>query len=277
MIPFAVEPAGREAFDAFLRSLLVANWEEPNGPLRLSADLKLADLTGSDFLLNTRLFLAALAEEDGAPSTATGNLNRAFVGKIFGRLKLPKPYRDSVRHVCKVINEMDVWPLHLVRVICECAGLVVRRKKRFHLTKAGRALLPDDQAGALFRKVFLAYFRRFDLHYDFNLRDVPGIQETMAVIFWRLDTMTRDWTPLRGLAQELLLPGVFHQLHQAMTYPHDSEEWILAGYVLDPLFDLGLIERKTRSQWPSVTEKDVIRVTALWRKFIGFAWNGGTR
>jgi hypothetical protein len=273
MIEFASEPAGPEAFDAFVRRLLVANWEQPDGLLRLSADLKRSDLAGADFLLNTRVFLSALAQEDGAPATATGNLNRAFVSKMFDRLELPDPYRNSIRHVCKVINEVDLWPLHLVRVICECAGLVVRRHKHFQLSKVGRALLPDNQAGALFRKVFLAYFRRFDLHYDFHLRDVPGIQQTMAVILWRLDVVARDWMPVRGLAREILLPGVFLQLHQAMTYPHDTEEWILAGYILDPLFDLGLIERKTRGQWPSVTETDVIRVTALWRQFIQFGWN----
>jgi len=130
---------------------------------------------------------------------------------------------------------------------------------------------------SLFRTLFLAYFRRFDLHYDFHLRDVPGIQQTIAVILWRLDTVARDWKPVRGLAPEILLPGVLNQLREAMVSQYDKEEWILAGYVLDPLFDLGLIERKQRAEWPSVTEKDFIRVTALWRKFITFAWNGGAR
>jgi len=228
-------------------------------------------------LINARLFLAALAEQDGAPTTATGNLSRVFAGVMLDRLRLARPYRDSVRSVCKVINEQDVWPLHLVRVVCECAGLVARRKKRMRLTRAGQALLPDGQAGALFRTLFLAYFRRFDLHYDFNLRDVRGIQETMAVILWRLDTVAGDWKPVRGLAPEILLPGVLNQLHQAMVSQHDREEWILAGYVLDPLLDLGLIERKQSSEWPNMTEKDVIRVSALWRKFIRFAWNGSER
>jgi hypothetical protein len=63
---------------------------------------------------------------------------------------------------------------------------------------------------------------------------------------------------------------VLRQLHAAMTFPHDIEEWILGGYVLDPLFDLGLIERRPPSAWPSVTEKDEIRVSTLWRKFVAF-------
>jgi hypothetical protein len=262
---------GREGFDAFSRGLLVANWEHPDGALRLSAGLLLADLAEADFFMNTRTLLSALSKEEGAPATATGNLSRAFVGSIFERLKLSKPYRDSVRKVCKVVNEQDVWPLHLARVVAECAGLMARRKKRFQLTKPGRALLPDETAGALYRRLFLAYFRRFDLHYDFHLRDVPGIQQTMAVILWRLDTVARDWTPVRGLGPQILLPGVLDQLHAAMMSPHDTEEWILAGYVLYPLYDLRLLERKPRSEWPSVTERDHIRISPLWRKFLSFA------
>ncbi len=49
---------------------------------------------------------------------------------------------------------------------------------------------------------------------------------------------------------------------------------ILISYLLNPLLDFGLIETKKESEWPGVTEKDDIRVTALWKKFIRFAWNG---
>jgi hypothetical protein len=157
MIQFIPEPYGSEAFDTFLRSLLFADWESPDGPLRLNADLKSVDLADAEFFLNARLFLVALAEEDGAPATATGDLNRVFVGQMLDYLKLTQPSRDSIRRFCKVVNEQDVRPLHLVRVISECAKLVARRKKRFHLTKAGRALVPDEQAGALYRTLFLAF------------------------------------------------------------------------------------------------------------------------
>jgi hypothetical protein len=278
MIQFAPEPGSPEAFDAFAFSLLRADWESSTGPMRLSPSLTLPDLADAAFFQNTRIFLAALAAEQGAPATATGNLTRAFVGSLFDRLILSQTARESIRHVCKVVNEQDLWPLHLARVVAECAGLVARRNKRFQLTKAGRELLPDDQAGALYRRVFLAYFRRFNLQYDFNLRDVPLIQGSMAVILWRLDSVARDWTPVRGLAQQVLMRQVFAQLHAAMTFPHDKEEWILGGYVLEPLFDLGLLERKPRSGWSLFEEHHQVRISPLWRKFIHFEpWAGGGR
>ena len=136
-----------------------------------------------------------------------------------------------------------------------------------------RAFLPDDQAGALYLVLFVAYFQRFDLRY-LQLRDVRGIQATVAAILWRLDTVARDWIPVRGLAPRILLPQVLAEMHQAMTYPHDGEEWILAAYLLNPLLDFGLIETRKHGEWPGVSEKDAIRVTALWEKFIRFAWRG---
>jgi hypothetical protein len=277
MIQLAPEPGSREAFDAFLRGLLAADWDSGTGPMRFNATLTPADLTDATFLQNTRRFLAALDEAGGTPATATGNLNRVFVRQMFDRLILSEPFRETTLHVCKVLNEQDVGPLHIVRIVSECAGLVARRKQRFQLTRAGRELLPDAAAGLLFRKVFLAYFRKFDLHYDFHLRDVPGIQQTMAVILWRLDNVARDWAPVGGLAEQLLLPGVLNQLHAAMVSPYDKEEWILGGYLLDPLADLGLLERKPRGNWP-FNEKDQVRTTPLWRKFILFEhWAGGSQ
>ena len=270
MIQFAPDPSGREAPGALLRSLLAADWQDPHGPLRLSPNLALADLTSASFLQTTRILLAALNDSDGTPATATGNLTRVLVRQLFDRISLPPPARESTLAVCKVINELDVWPLHLARIVSQCAGLVAQRKKRFQLTRLGQTLLPEAQAGTLFLKLFLAYFRKFDLHYDFHLRAVPGIQQTMAVILWRLETVAADWVPVRGLAPQLLLPGVLVQLHQAMASPYDTEEWTLTGYVLDPLFDLGLIERRNVTEWPNITEHDSIRITPLWRKFISF-------
>ena len=276
MIQFAPEPGSPEAFDAFAVTLLQTDWESATGPMRFSPSLTLSDLADAAFFQNTRLFLAALAADQGTPATATGNLTRAFVGSLFDRLILSQTSREAIRHVCKVVNELDVWPLHVARVVAECAGLVARRNKRFQLTKAGRELLPDDHAGALFRRLFLAYFRRFNLQYNFSLRDVPLIQGSMAVILWRLDSVARDWTPVRGLAQQVLLRQVFDQLHAAMKSPFDKEEWILGGYVLLPLMELGLLERKPHSDWSLIEEHHPVRISPLWRKFIHFEpWAGG--
>ena len=258
-----------------LHALQRMDWNATDGPMRLSGKVPLADLRGAVFFVNLRRLLLMLDEEGGTDATATGNLTRAFVGRMFERLELSKIYRESTRRVCKVLNEQDVWPLHLARIVAECAGLVRRRAKRFVLSPAGRDFLPEDQAGALFRAVFIAYFRRFDLTYDFHLRPVPAIQETMAAVLWRLDGAARDWTPVAGLAREILLPKVHELLRAALTHPaHDNEEWILGGHVLLPLEDLGLIERDTPAEWRLIEAGQKVRRTRLWRQFIWFEWQG---
>ena len=79
-----------------------------------------------------------------------------------------------------------------------------------------------------------------------------------------------DWVPVKGLAFKTLRLFVLEELRAAMTHESDKEEWILCGYVLNPLLDWGLFEKKDTGGWPSVTDKDEIRLTALWKKFFQF-------
>jgi hypothetical protein len=270
MISYTPESGFRGRLEEYCRALCEAEWQDPSGPLRLNRALSSADMRNAGFVQNTRQLLLALQEQAGTATTATGNLNRVFVRHMFDRVALSPLGRESILRSNKVLNEQDVWVLHLSRVVSELAGLVACRSKHFKLTKQGAALLAEDRAGELYHRLFIAYFRKFDLHYDFHLRDVPGIQQSMAVILWRLGEVLQDWHPVHALAPQILLPRVLQQLRQAMVSEYDREEWIFSGYVLEPLRDLGLIERRSKSDWPSITEKDSVRVTPLWKKFISF-------
>jgi hypothetical protein len=270
MISDASSSAGPRALETYLDSLQAADWTQPDGPVQLSAKLTLNELAHLDFFTNTRIFLHALAQSNLPNATATGNLDRAFVAQMFDRLELTPKLRDSIRQVCKVLNEMDLWPLHIIRIVTQCAGLITRRKDRFTLTQSGRALLPDDQAGALFQKLFIAYFQRFDLSYLCPSRHVPGIQQTIAIILWRLEIVGRDWQPVKGLATHILPAEVLDELRQTMVSPYEEEEWILTAYVLQPLLELGLIEQKQISREHFIDKKDFIRTTPLWKKFTYF-------
>ena len=236
----------------------------------MNPGLSSADLQNAAFLQNTRQFFLALEERGHAAATASGNLNRVFVGHMLDRLEMSPVQRENILRFNKVLNEQDLWVLHLSRVVSETAGLVARRSKLFKLTRQGAALLAEDRAGELYHTMFVAYFRKFNLHYDFHLRDVPGIQQSMAAILWRIGDVLEDWRPVQGLAPQILLPRVLEQLREAMVSQYDREEWILSGYVLEPLRDFGLIEKRSETDWPTITEKDSIRFTPLWKKFISF-------
>jgi hypothetical protein len=270
MISDASQPGFLARLQEYCRKLCEANWQDPNGPLRLNRRLSSADLQNAEFFQNTRQFFLALQEQGRTATTATGNLNRVFVRHMLDRVALAPLDRETILQCNKVLNEQDLWALHLSRVVSEKAGLVARRSKVFKLTRQGAALLAEDRAGELYHRLFIAYFRKFNLHYDFHLRDVPGIQQSMAAILWRLDEVLEDWRPVQGLARQVLLPRVLQQLHEAMVTQYDKEEWIFSGYVLEPLRDFGLIEKRSKSRWPLITERDSVHVTPLWKKFILF-------
>lgn len=254
----------------FLAALLRADWTQADGPLQLRADLQLAELAHASHFQNARILLQILVEENGALATAAGNLARSFAGRMLEVMHMPDFSRESTHRFNKVINEADVPDLQLLREVCQMGGLIARRQKHFRATARTRDLLADDQAGAFYRYLFLTFFRKLDLRSVFHFRDVGGIQETLAVTFWRLDLLARNWIPVRGLAELVLLPLVLKQLHAAMTYEHDTEEWILSGYVLEPLLDFGLIERQKGDEWPGLGDNDSIRLTPLWRRFLQF-------
>ncbi|MSU57168.1 MAG: hypothetical protein EXS35_03125 [Pedosphaera sp.] len=188
----------------------------------------------------------------------------------FDRLRLESRYMKSIRSVCKVINEQDIWPLHEVRLLTEYARLVARRNKRFVVTKLGRELLADGRAGELFRRLFLTYFRTMDLCYLVHVREQPEIQATLAITLWRLEQVAENWRAVKGMAGQILPPRVMTHLVSQQWGDFDTPDFFVCAYVLQPLLEFGLLERRRESEW-QIEENDTVRVTPLFRRFIGFA------
>lgn len=259
-----------EVLNRHLKSLYDADWEDERGVIRFSANAKLAELARAEVFHNTRILLNALLEAGGTPTTATGNLTRAFVGRVFDRLRLDPGYRKITRSVCKVINEQDVWALHEVRLLAEYGKLVARRNQRFTVTKLGRELKADEWAGELFRRLFLTYFRTMDLCYLVHVREQPEIQATLAITLWRLEQVAENWRAVKGMAAQILPPRVLKHIISQQQGDFDTPDFFVSAYVLQPLREFGLLERQRESEW-HIGEKDTVRVTPLFRRFIGFA------
>lgn len=255
----------------FLEALIRQDWMQKDGPMRLSGKLTLADYAHSRLATNMRVFMRQLEAEGGSTAaTATGNLKRAFVERIFEKLDMPAMLRESILHINKVINETDVSVLHLARVVADCGGFVLKRKNHFVLTAKGKKLLAESNAGEFYRALFVAYLRNFNLAYDLRRQDVPSIQQTMPAILWCMDAVMKDWTPIKGLAPEILLPIPLLQLRAAMITPYDTEESMLSDYVIRPLFNLGLLEADPVNHKYLDTEQARFRTSRLWRQFLWF-------
>jgi len=133
-----------------------------DGGLSLDPGIPLCDLADAMFFQNCRVFLLALREVGGVRATQTGNLPRAFVKEMRGKVKSRDPYDDQLDDYYKAMNETDFWALHETRVVCQCGGLIRRTKGKFLVTRKHESLLEENQAGGLFAHLFYTYFRKFN-------------------------------------------------------------------------------------------------------------------
>jgi hypothetical protein len=215
-------------------------WDEPF-PIRLKPNLSFEQVGQTRFLRHVRAFLQAVEDSDGAPTTAQGNLKRVFVAHMLDRMDLEPDYLERMRQVCKVINESDIWPLHIARVVCQVAKLVRKYKKRFVLTRKGRELLPQDQAGALYRCLFHTMFREFNLDYISHHADVPVIQATLPFALYRISQLPLGQDhDIEGLVPIVFVPAVELDISRVWSR-EEAPEWLLEDHVLRPLESFGLV------------------------------------
>ena len=252
-------------------SLLHLDWDREDCPMKLNRNLTIDDLRDSEFFHNVRAFLNILLEmKDVDTATATsGNLNRKVVKAVFDKMRLGEKVREEIRILCKVVNEPDVKALHVMRVVCECSGLIKRRKKRFSVLKKHLPLLSDDRAGDLFYLLFLTYFRKFNLGYYDGLPELYSIQGTITYAFYRLQTIANGYVPMKGLAEKILLPVVLKEVCSLPSY--SKSELVLSLRVIEPLESLGLVECRWE-EGIALPQVASIRKTGLFDKFIQFEW-----
>jgi hypothetical protein len=247
------------------------------GPLRLSDVLGLDELEPSSFLFNARAFLAAAGEAGGAPLTQTGNLKRVFVAEMLERLRLPEDYLDRLHRYNKVVNEMDVGLLHVLRVNLELAGLIRKRKGRFHLTRKGRELMRPQAAGALFQHLFQVHFGEFNLAYPGREEDRLGLQGALPLLLWKMSRRAQDWISVEELTP-VLLPDNVVRMGIDDEGSRRRVDMMVYYHILRPLMVFGLLEEARDDApedelYPGWDPSEInLRVTPLFGRFLAFEW-----
>ena len=251
--------------------LIRSSWDSDQFPLKFEKELKYPDVQDSKFFINTTIFLKTLIEMDKEPTaTAKGNLNRKIVKILFDRLDLEESYKDDILEYNKVINEEDVFLLHIIRIVCECAGLIHRRKNKFLMFKKHQALLSKERAGELYFLLFNSYFRKFNISYPDRLPELDSVQHTIAYSIFRLKEIADNFINLEGITEQILLPAVVDEVRAALS-KYVFIEWLIASRIINPLRDLGLLEC-------NYTGKDMdmelrqLKKTKLFDKFITVQW-----
>jgi len=248
-----------------VRELLNSDWLKRDGAVRFRDDLPANDVAHTDWIINARALLGLAQERDGAlGATQAGNLKLEVVKEMLGRLKLDE-VMVGYFGAAKRITEQDVFPLQMLRVTCEFAGLLEPASNRFELTDTGRALLDPARAGSLYHLLFCTVFQKLNLSYGRPLQ-WSELQYQAAYTLYRLRTVAKKWRAPQDLLEDVVLPFALEQGPQN----HETASVIFAVRILDPLAAFGLLERKRAGKDTSPL-KYRYRMAPLAGKFLAFA------
>ena len=244
--------------------LIYTEWNAPDSPIQINQQLKAEQLENVAFLTNARTFLNALAQEP-AKATEAGNLNRIFIAKLLGEITWPPGYLEELHRGNKVINEEDAWPIHITRIILTQAGLIRKHKGSFRITKKGNDLRLEDEAGALYFSLFMAYFRKFNLAYLDRCPPCPGVQQTLGYSLYVIRRYAKKWIDPSKLAGRIYLPTVQDEFPEG-TFG-DLHRIAMETRIIEPLEAFGLL----RCQWVQrqyIKKLQRIRTTPLYQEFM---------
>ena len=243
------------------------HWGDVEFPLQFNHSLSLKEVNQSIFFRNTRLFLRKLMELKDEPIvTAKGNLNRKFVKLMFDEMELDEKHREQIRKYNKVLNETDVFPLHIINIVCECAGLIKTRSKKILILKKYHNLLSEEKAGELYYLLFEAYFKKFNLAYLDRLPEMDGIQGTIEFSLYRLSVICNDYQSTEDLYYEIFLPVVLEAIEDELS-KYMSEEQVVTSRIINPLVGFGLLECKYKQE-KYINRIVQTRKTSLFDRFI---------
>jgi len=250
-----------------VRRLLSSDWEGEHGAIILNTELKEADLLEAEIFQNARILLSAVHRNDGIKATVKGNLSRDFVLKMVNEMNWPKGFVDELWRYNKVLNEFDVGPLHIIRLVLQLSSLLRLAKGSFRATRKAEQLLEIERSGVLYALLFRTYFRKFNLSYLSVMPEVPALQHTIAFSFYMLSKHANTWRKLETLTPFSVLPVVSAQIYESRRSDAGIYfNWIILERIIRPLETFGLIEvRKGDSS--GVLE---IRKASLFEKFLRF-------
>lgn len=267
----AVGRSTKEDPNRYVRRLLLADWESSESALQLAEDLSPDEVGSTLFLDQARRFLRLVVESDGVGLTPNGWLKRAVVARMIQELDWTRRYIEPMLGVFKQIEERDVKPIGVIRDVAYAGGLVYNRRGRMHVPKRILPLLRDKEGGRLYRLLFLALFRRLPLDCLYGPEgSVPTLQQSLAVVLWRLHVVAGDWMPLELLPQQILLDQVRKDIEADRSFP-DLRLDLVWRRALEPLVWFGLLEtdREPARRLDARLELR-LRKTPLFDRFLGF-------
>ena len=234
------------------------------GPIKFATNLTADDIQASAAARNALILIRRAIDTAGLPVTATGNLTRAVVAEMCKLIDWPDYDQADAFRFSKVINEPDFMPLHIVRLLCETAGLVKIKRGKLVATPKGKQCL-SDQSGLVALLAQIAFWR-FDLSYF--ARGLLGSwpQGDIGIALWSLSVCGDDWQSAESLTRLCTIPRP-----EMLTGDWDRTTFAFEGRILRPLLWFGLLDHRdeqiTESQF---SKRHFYRKTRLFDRLLTF-------
>lgn len=240
-------PSMKEFTPTELLELRTGGWSGA-GPFRLDEGLPLDELGGAVFLRRVRIFLRLVAERGRVPATAGGRLDPHFVAGLMRPLEWsPETLADAVDRSRLVdgrawLDERDIFPLWILRVVLERAQLLERAGPSFRLTPLGGELAAPAAAGRLFARLFRTALRDVDLRLLDDRAPAPAPIEHRVRALRRIGGTAWTWAAEGELASHLVEvrkpdgPLSVADWREAVLRTRDE--------LIEPLLGFGLLRRR---------------------------------
>ena len=250
-----------------MNRLLAPDWNDPNSGVIINKHPSQHDVASSPFLADCRIMLQAALDAGGVKATTAGNLNRKLVFSLLDQLSWPVGEWETRVTMFPVRNEEDAILLHLVRDIVEIAGLMLRRKGYFRVTKMGERLLAEERAGELFALLLGTFFRKFNLAY-LDGYDTDIFQATVGFSLWGLSQVDREWYSVEELWPLLVHPAA--RSYTGWSGVDAESQPVLESRLLRPLVLSGLLDRRTIARKSDTPGVEWYRKTELFDAVFSF-------
>lgn len=210
--------------------------------------------------------------EDGIKLTAKGNLGQNFSQAV--SREYYARYPDSFMANLTVRSELNVEPLHTIRLTTQLAGLVRKYKGRLLLTKKCKKTLNRNGLRALYPLVLHAYIRKFNWAYRDGFQEILFIQQFFLFTLYLLHKYGSSWRPATFYSDNFLraFPMILQEIERK---PFEApEDTFQRCYILRTLQRFagffGLAELEQASEGP-INREYRVRVTSLLEETVHFA------
>ncbi len=253
-----------------VHDLIYLTWEDERFPIKFNESISCNDLKDSAFFNNTRILLNTLALMKGkATATATkGKLNRKVVKTVCEKMDF-NPWHSKLIHAIGAKNETDIKPLHMIRLVCKHAGLIRKSRNKWLVTGHANFLRTDENAGKLFRMLFLTYFRKLNIGYFDRHGEFDSIQQTIGYSFHVLNKKTVGSVKTKKIRQKIFLPTVLDDINDDISEPKRLGH-LAHLRVIEPLESFGLLECKWEEDKFALPQIIAVKKTGLFDKFMQF-------